>query len=44
MTIIKYFNEAYNNYLSGLPVTIVINSFIDNSMRFINDFMDKRIF
>lgn len=36
MTIIKYFNEAYNNYLSGIPVTLVINSFIDNSMRFIN--------
>ena len=35
MSIIKYFNEAYNNYLSGLSVSLVINVFIDSSMRFI---------
>jgi len=36
MSIIKYFNEAYNNYLSGISVSLVINNFIDNCMRFIN--------
>jgi len=36
MSIIKYFNEAYNNYLSGISITLVINVFIDNSMRFIS--------
>lgn len=36
MSIIKYFNEAYNNYLSGLSVTLLINIFIENSMKFIN--------
>jgi len=36
MSIIKYFNEAYNNYLSGLSVSLVINVFIDSSMRFIS--------
>jgi signal transduction histidine kinase len=36
MSIIKYFNEAYNNYLSSISVSVVINNFIDNCMRFIN--------
>lgn len=36
MSIIKYFNEAYNNYLSGISTCLLINVFIDNSMRFIN--------
>jgi signal transduction histidine kinase/CheY-like chemotaxis protein len=37
MTIIKYFNDAYNNYLSGVSVTLIINIFIDRCMRFINE-------
>lgn len=36
MCIIKYFNEAYNNYLLGVSIKLIINVFIDKSMKFIN--------
>jgi signal transduction histidine kinase len=36
MFIIKYFNEAYEEYLNGIDVTIFINKFIDKSIKEIN--------
>jgi signal transduction histidine kinase/CheY-like chemotaxis protein len=37
MSIIKYFNEAYNNLLSGVLVSTLLNVFIDRCMKFINN-------
>jgi signal transduction histidine kinase/CheY-like chemotaxis protein len=37
MSIIKYFNDAYNNFLSGIPTDLLINVFIDRCIKFINE-------
>jgi signal transduction histidine kinase/CheY-like chemotaxis protein len=37
MLIIKYFNDAYNNYLSGISIDTIINTFIDRCMKYINE-------
>lgn len=37
MSIIKYFNDAYNNYLSGISETLILDVFIDRCMKFINE-------
>ena len=36
MLIIKYFNEAYEEYLNGINADIFINKFIDNCINSIN--------